>query len=237
MRIAVFTDIHANLPALKTIIDDIKTQNIDRVIFLGDVIGMGPKPKECLDLIIENNIDMVLGNNELYTLYGTEIAPNLDADDQVHYSWVNEQLTDEQKDYLSKLQLIIEEEVNGKKFLFEHFPVKQNNLNEYPFMDFSIIKNSEINNIASNSEYDYTFIGHEHNPFEVKENGKYIIDLGSSGCVKDDKTYYTILDISDDVKINKRELTFSREDLLKDIKEKDYPIRDLLASIFFGVTN
>ena len=51
------------------------------------------------------------------------------------------------------------------------------------------------------------------------------------------KTYYTILDISDDVKIEKRELTFNRDDLLKDIKEKDYPIRDLLASIFFGVTN
>ena len=66
MKIAVFSDIHANLQALEAIIEDIKKQNVDRIICLGDIISKGPNPKECLDLIIENNIEMLPGNLELY---------------------------------------------------------------------------------------------------------------------------------------------------------------------------
>ncbi|MBR3661555.1 MAG: metallophosphoesterase family protein [Bacilli bacterium] len=59
MRIAIFSDIHGNKEALTAIIEDIKKENIDEVICLGDTIGIGPNPKECLDLIINNNIKMV----------------------------------------------------------------------------------------------------------------------------------------------------------------------------------
>ena len=68
MRIAVFSDIHGNLEALKEILKDIEKENIDDIICLGDVIGLGPNSSECLDLIIKNNIKLVLGNHELYYL-------------------------------------------------------------------------------------------------------------------------------------------------------------------------
>ena len=68
MKIAIFSDIHGNLQALESIITDIKKNNYDEVICLGDVIAMGPNPKECLDLIICNNYKMLLGNHELYYL-------------------------------------------------------------------------------------------------------------------------------------------------------------------------
>ena len=55
-KIAIFSDIHGNLQALESIIKDIKEKRIDNVYCLGDVIGIGPNPKECLDLIINNNI-------------------------------------------------------------------------------------------------------------------------------------------------------------------------------------
>ena len=57
MRIAVFSDIHGNREALASIIEDIKKEKINEVICLGDTIGIGPNPSECLDLLIENNID------------------------------------------------------------------------------------------------------------------------------------------------------------------------------------
>ena len=59
MKLAVFTDIHGNLEALKTIINDIKSKNVDEIICLGDTIGLGSESKECLDLIIENNIKRI----------------------------------------------------------------------------------------------------------------------------------------------------------------------------------
>ena len=58
-KIAIFSDIHGNLQALESIAKDIKEKQINSVYCLGDVIGIGPNPKECLDLIIDNSINMV----------------------------------------------------------------------------------------------------------------------------------------------------------------------------------
>ncbi len=66
MRIAIFSDIHENKEALKSIIDDINNNNIDEIICLGDTIGIGPNPKECMDMIIGNIPCMrCIENNQL----------------------------------------------------------------------------------------------------------------------------------------------------------------------------
>lgn len=71
-RIAVIADIHGNLEALRSILEDIKVQEINEIICLGDTIGIGPNSKECIDLLIENNIKLVLGEHEIYLLKGTD---------------------------------------------------------------------------------------------------------------------------------------------------------------------
>ena len=73
MKTAIFTDIHGNKEALSSIIDDIKKDHIAEIICLGDIIGIGPNPKEYMDIIVDNNIKTVLGNHELYFLKGTDI--------------------------------------------------------------------------------------------------------------------------------------------------------------------
>ena len=88
MRIAVLSDVHGNTPALKAIIESIKQNNIDRIIYLGDVVGIGPEPDKCLDLIIENNFEMVLGNHELYYVRGTEIDPEMSDYEREHHNWI-----------------------------------------------------------------------------------------------------------------------------------------------------
>lgn len=67
-RIALISDIHGNLEALESILEDIKTKNIDEIICLGDTIDIGPNSKECIDLLIENNVKSVLGDCEIYLL-------------------------------------------------------------------------------------------------------------------------------------------------------------------------
>ena len=73
MKVAIFSDIHGNREALISIIKDIKKEGIKKIICLGDTIGIGPNPKECMDIIVDNNIKMVLGNHELYFIKGTQI--------------------------------------------------------------------------------------------------------------------------------------------------------------------
>ena len=55
-KIALISDVHANLEALKAVLMDIKNHNIKTIYSLGDVIGLGNHPRECLKLILENNI-------------------------------------------------------------------------------------------------------------------------------------------------------------------------------------
>ena len=59
---AVISDIHSNLEALTAVLADIEQRGIDTIYCLGDVIGYGPDPRQCLDLVIEKVKWCVLGN-------------------------------------------------------------------------------------------------------------------------------------------------------------------------------
>ncbi|MHC4497971.1 MAG: metallophosphoesterase family protein [Planctomycetota bacterium] len=66
---AVISDVHSNLEALLTVLADIESRGIKTVYCLGDVIGYGPNPRECLDLIIERTKWCVLGNHDYAVFY------------------------------------------------------------------------------------------------------------------------------------------------------------------------
>jgi putative phosphoesterase len=78
MKLAILADIHANLAALEAVVADIDRWQPDRVIVAGDVINRGPRPRECLDLILNRvrtqSWQCVLGNHEEYVL--THAAPD-----------------------------------------------------------------------------------------------------------------------------------------------------------------
>lgn len=65
MRIAIVSDIHANLDAFEQVLADIDRSNIDEIISLGDNIGYGPEPDEVVEQIQARRIDSVIGNHEL----------------------------------------------------------------------------------------------------------------------------------------------------------------------------
>jgi len=64
MKIAIISDIHSNLEALESVIDDIKTIAVDKIMSLGDNIGYGADPEQVINTIQNNNIVSVLGNHE-----------------------------------------------------------------------------------------------------------------------------------------------------------------------------
>ena len=228
MRIAIFTDIHGNLPALKSILEDINKNNIDRIICLGDIVGLGPKSKECLDLIKNNNVEMVLGNNELNIIYGTQIDKSIEDEEKRHYDWIRENLNDDDIEFLNNCNYKIEENINGIKLLFEHFLI-ENDKEKLPFYSLNILKNNEVNRIIKDLDYDYIFIGHEHRDFNIEEGKVHLVDMGSSGCRYDNLTKYTIIDINSDVDINIKTIPFNREELVNDLSEYDYPFRSFLS--------
>ena len=66
---AVISDIHSNLEALTTVLADIENRGIKEIFCLGDILGYGPNPKECLDLVIAKTDACVLGNHDYAVLY------------------------------------------------------------------------------------------------------------------------------------------------------------------------
>ena len=236
MRIAVLSDVHGNTPALKAIIESIKQNNIDRIIYLGDVVGIGPEPDKCLDLIIENNIEMVLGNHELYYVRGTEIDPEMSDYEREHHNWIKNLLTDKHYEFLSKCPLSIKIEENNFKLMFQHFLIDETTFEQYPFHGFCVLKESIINQLVDELDTDYIFIGHEHRPYEVEYNNKKLIDGGSSGCVYDDITHYTIIDINDNVNVTRNEIKYNRDELINIFRTgENFPLKEYLGENFFGI--
>ena len=65
MKIAVISDIHGNMEALREVFDDIEKSEVDSIICLGDMVGYGPEPEAVVQWIISHNIPTIMGNHEL----------------------------------------------------------------------------------------------------------------------------------------------------------------------------
>jgi diadenosine tetraphosphatase ApaH/serine/threonine PP2A family protein phosphatase len=66
---AVISDIHGNAAALKNVLADIKSKGIDKIVCLGDIVGYGPEPLECVDLVQEHCQWALMGNHDFGVLY------------------------------------------------------------------------------------------------------------------------------------------------------------------------
>jgi predicted phosphodiesterase len=74
MHVAVISDIHANLPALETVLGDIDSVGVDEIWFLGDAIGYGAQPSECLQLLSARCSVLLVGNHDLAALGEIDIS-------------------------------------------------------------------------------------------------------------------------------------------------------------------
>lgn len=72
MRQALISDIHGNLEALSAVLADVEQQNVDRIICLGDIVGYGPNPCQCLDAVMHKCQLTILGNHDQAALFDPE---------------------------------------------------------------------------------------------------------------------------------------------------------------------
>ncbi|MBF0198183.1 MAG: metallophosphoesterase family protein [Planctomycetes bacterium] len=97
--IAIISDIHSNIEALKAVATDIKAKNITRVVVLGDVVGYGPNPAECLKLIRQLKPEVILmGNHEHALIHGS--PHNMHPRARTTIDWTRSILSQEDLDYI-----------------------------------------------------------------------------------------------------------------------------------------
>jgi len=232
-RIAIISDIHGNLQSLEAIIKDIKNKNIDEVICLGDTIAIGPNPKECIEIVFEENMRMVLGNHEEYFIKGAHNFHEVGADEREHQEWVKSSLNEKIEKKLKELPYIIKEKIEDITFVFIHY-ARKNDKFIYINEERTVEKLDEMFN---GMDADVIFYGHEHDLIQKKlEGSSTYICVGSSGCSKDEYTYYTILNIEDGkYSIEKVELKYDREKFIETFSMMNYPDKDFISKVFFGI--
>ena len=120
MKIAVFSDVHGNLKALKAVLEHIKEKNTDMTVFLGDIFQRGNEETECLELLKDNEIICLKGNCELYLEHGVDIDPDVEYL-RDYYDGMRKKLTDEQMQFIKQMPLFYVNEFHGHKIHFSHF--------------------------------------------------------------------------------------------------------------------
>ena len=161
MPTALISDIHANLEAFQVVLDDIDSRGVDRIICLGDIIGYGPNPLECLDLVRERCDFAMMGNHDFAVLY-EPTSFNTTAEQAAF--WTRKQFELEPDNDLRKERyeflgnLLVRKWEEGS--LFVHASPRRP-INEYIFPDDVISAPNKMNSIFDRIE-SRCFVGHTH---------------------------------------------------------------------------
>ncbi len=101
MRVALISDIHGNAVGLEAVLADIRAVGVDKIICLGDLATIGPRPAECIDAIRDLKCPVVMGNVDHYLFH--EIPEGSPQPLRELFDWCREQITDDHIDYLRTL--------------------------------------------------------------------------------------------------------------------------------------
>jgi diadenosine tetraphosphatase ApaH/serine/threonine PP2A family protein phosphatase len=106
MRYAVFTDVHANLEALEAVLAEIDTLSkedpIDQIWFLGDLVGYGPNPNECITML-RKRTDVIIAGNHDWAAVGKIDLEDFSTAARISAEWTAQQLTEEHHTFLEQL--------------------------------------------------------------------------------------------------------------------------------------
>jgi predicted phosphodiesterase len=210
---AIVSDIHGNLEALEAVLADIAGESVDSIYCLGDIVGYGPNPRECIDRVISFD-QSILGNHDQGALYDPE---GFSSGAERAIFWTRDQLEMPNGDaeqmakrwqFLSELPRTVRE----GPFTFVHGSVR-NPLSEYVFPE-DTHNPKKLERLFAMIER-YAFQGHTHVPGVFTEDGRFLspaeiggkyslgnsklmINVGSVGQPRDGDPRACYLLLSDD---------------------------------------
>lgn len=181
--IAIISDVHANLEALTAVIDDIRTQGVRTIINLGDTVGYGPDPAQCIDLVDAACAVSLCGNHDYAVLFDAEgfnpiakksvdfhralLEPKPDEyDEETARRWA----------WLSGLEPMHE----AKGFEAMHASPRQP-ITEYVLPSDPEMDPIKVSDVFSAMSQQIAFVGHTHFPGVLEENNESFLMLTTLG--------------------------------------------------------
>jgi predicted phosphodiesterase len=192
LRYGIYSDIHANLEALQAVFARLEQEKIDQYICLGDIVGYGANPKECIQMVLDKKSLVIAGNHDY------AVAGKLNLDFFNHFAreaamWTRKQLTNDEKQFLANLDLV--------QVIQDILTIVHGTLN-FPEM-FDYIQTSYDAHLSLELlETPVCFFGHSHVPITflqgqtvsfsmdeeitIEKNRKTLINVGSVGQPRDE---------------------------------------------------
>ena len=219
---AVISDIHSNLEALTTVLADIERRGIKKVYCLGDVVGYGPDPKPCLELITQKTELCVLGNHDYAVFYE---PTNFNYGAEQASFWTREVLETEQAEdkrnkwwrFLGELPMRhrLRLATDGGQTVIDFIHASPRRpINEYIFPDDVYTNPLKVRTLFERIEH-ICFVGHTHLPgvflgepdfylpgelgdvYPIVPDEKAIINIGSVGQPRDRDSRASYVYVSD----------------------------------------
>lgn len=246
MKIAFFSDIHANLPALEATLADIDQQKPDFIYCLGDLVGYNVWPNEVSNEIRKRGIPTLAGNyDEGIGLNSDDCGCAYQTDEEkangaVSISFTNEIVNDDVRRYLRNLprHMSLQFQNNEEEIHLLMVHGSPRRINEYLFEDRS---EKSLRRIIEQAGADIMLFGHTHQPYhrklEYEKEGRsayrHAINIGSVGKPKDGdaRTGYVILEVgevlsnfsSDSFRVEFRRVEYDVEKAAKAVEESKLP--------------
>jgi putative phosphoesterase len=186
MRLAIFSDIHGNMPALEAVLAEIQRQSFDAVYCLGDLVGYGASPNEVTERMRREGIATVIGNYDDGVGYDRDDCGCAYREEderqrgQQSLEWTRSHTTSENKAFLRSLHREIRFDAGSTRVLLVHASPRK--LNEYLFEDRPL---ASFERLAASSGADIIVFGHTHKPYTKLVGEVLFVNVGSVGKPKD----------------------------------------------------
>jgi putative phosphoesterase len=192
IRLLVVSDVHSNITALETVLDD--AGDFDHLICVGDIVGYGPDPGECVEKLRGLGAKSVTGNHDLGVV--TEGPPfqfNVNAAAAVNIN--RRLLTPGQLGWLRRLPKTLKFKIEGVNVSVFHGSPSQP-VREYIFPSEARLRASEF---LEATGVDLLILGHTHIPFVHRFSGRFLTNPGAVGQPRDGdpRASYLTIDLTD----------------------------------------
>jgi putative phosphoesterase len=187
VKVAVVSDIHANLHAFETVVGDAEKRGATVFLNAGDSVGYGAYPTEVIKLLYEKNVVSVIGNFDSAVFKNS--SKNVGAK-KVAVDYVNEDLSKTCKAYLRSLPEEVKLDIAGKQLLMTHASPKsptEHITNKTP--------DARLKKILADVDANVIIVGHSHEQFQRQIDGVSFVNPGSVGRPGDgnSQTAYALL--------------------------------------------
>lgn len=226
IQIAVFGDVHGNLPALEVVLKDIEQRGIHQKFCLGDLVDFAPWGNEVIETIKSLNIPCILGNHDERIAFDLPVFPlSKHSEEETKARFVaidhsKKNITEENKMFLSELpfHLKLNYKVGNKHWNIQlvHSSLESNDTYLYES------ENDEVfMNMLEDSKADIMVMGHTHLSFIKQfENKKWAVNCGSVGRSREENRLASYL-----------LLTLIENEIIPEIIQLEYPLEETARQI------